>query len=51
MGFISNHLKAFSLQMVAQTPTSATASSNYYLKPLDQRPSVWRLGEFVFSGI
>ena len=39
-GSVSNHLKAFKLQMVAQAPTSATASSNYYLGPLDQRPSI-----------
>ena len=39
MGFVSNHLKAFKLQMVVQAPMSATASSNYYLGPLDQRPS------------
>ena len=32
MGF-SNCLKAFKLQMVVQAPTSATASSNYYLGP------------------
>ena len=31
MGFVSNHLKAFKLQMVVQGPTSVTASSNYYL--------------------
>ena len=46
MGF-SNRLKAFKLQMAAQAPTSATASSNYYLGPLDQRPSIWGLGEYV----
>ena len=40
MGFVSNHLKASKLQMVVQAPTSATASSIYYLGPLDQRPSV-----------
>ena len=38
-GFVSNRLKAFKLQMVVQAPMSATASSNYYLGPLDQRPS------------
>ena len=37
MGFVSNHLKAFKLQMVVQAPMSATASSNYYLGPLDER--------------
>ena len=39
-GFVSNRLKAFKLQMVVQAPTSATTSSNYYLGPLDQRPSI-----------
>ena len=29
-------MKAFKLQMVAQTPATAVASSNYYLGPLDQ---------------
>ena len=46
-GFVSNRLKAFKLQMVVQAPTSATASSNYYLGPLNQRPSIWGLGEYV----
>ena len=47
MGF-SNHLKAFKLQMVVQAPMSATASSNYYyMGPLDQRPSIGGLGEYV----
>ena len=46
MGF-SNRLKAFKLQMVVQAPTSATASCNYYLGTLDQRPSIWGLGEYV----
>ena len=46
-----NRLKAFKLQMVVQASTSATASSNYYLGPLDQRPSVWGLGEYVASTI
>ena len=40
MGFVSNCVKAFRLQMVVQAPTSATASSNYYLGPLDQRSSI-----------
>ena len=40
MGF-SNRLKAFNLQMVVWAPMSATASSNYYLGALDQRPSIW----------
>ena len=39
-GFVYNPLKAFKLQMVVQAPTGATASSNYYLGPLDQRPSI-----------
>ena len=39
-GFVSNPLKAFQLQMVVQAPRSATDSSNYYLGPLDQRPSI-----------
>ena len=38
--FVSSHMKAFKLQMVAQTPTTMTASSNYYLGPLDQRSSI-----------
>ena len=46
MGF-SNRLKAFKLQMAVQAPMSATASSNYYLRPLDQSPSIWGLGEYV----
>ena len=40
MGFVSNHVKAYCLQMVVQTPTSLTVSSNYYLLPLDRRPSI-----------
>ena len=39
MGF-SKHLKAFKLQMVVQAPMSAIASSDYYLGPLDQEPSI-----------
>ena len=39
-GFASSRMKAFKLQMVVQAPTSATASSNYYLGPLDQKPSI-----------
>ena len=50
MGF-SNHLKAFNLQMVVQAPTSATTSSKYYVGPLDQRPSIWGLREYVASTI
>ena len=49
--FVSSHMKAFKLQMVAQTPVTAAASSNYYLGPLDQRPSLWGLGEYVASTI
>ena len=40
IGFVSSLMKAFKLQMVVQAPTSATASSNYYLGPLGQRPSM-----------
>ena len=50
MGF-SNRLKAFNLQMVVQAPMSATASSNYYLEPLDQTSSLWGLGEYAASPI
>ena len=39
-GFASSRMKAFKLQMVVQAPTSATASSNYYLGPLGRRPSM-----------
>ena len=39
-GFASSHMKAFKLQMVAQTPATAAASSSYYLGPLDQKSSV-----------
>ena len=39
-GFVSNFLKAFRLQMVVQAPTSARAFPNYYLGPMDQRPSI-----------
>ena len=39
-GFVSNGIKAFKLQMFVQVPKSATASSNCYLGPLDQIPSV-----------
>ena len=38
--FVSNHLKAFKLQIFVQAPISATTSSNYYLGLLDQRPSI-----------
>ena len=40
-------MKAFKLQMVAQTPATAVASSNYSLGPLDQISSIWGLGEYV----
>ena len=39
-GFVSSHMKVFKLQMVAQTPATASASSNYYMGPLDQKSSV-----------
>ena len=40
MGFVSNHLKAFKLQIVVQAPKSPTDSSNYYLGHLDKIPSI-----------
>ena len=46
-GFISSLMKAFKLQMVAQIPATAVASSNYYLGPLDQISSIGGLGEYV----
>ena len=49
--FVSSHMKAFKLQMVAQTPATAVASSNYYLVPLDKISSIWGLGEYVVSPI
>ena len=51
MGFVSNWVKAFRLQMVVQAPTSVIASSNYYLGLLDQKPSIWGLGEHAASTI
>ena len=39
-GFVSSRMKAFKLQMAVQAPTIATTSFNYYLRPLDQRPSM-----------
>ena len=39
-GFVSSRMMAFNLQMVAQTPATAAASSSYFLGPLDQRPSI-----------
>ena len=50
-GFVSSHMKAFKLQMVAQIPATAVASSNYSLGPLDQISSIWGLGEYVASPI
>ena len=44
-------LKPLKLQMVVQAPMSATASSNYYLGPLNQRSSISGLGEYVASTI
>ena len=37
-GFISSCMNAFKLQMVAQTPVTATASSIYYLDPWIRDP-------------
>ena len=37
-GFVSSHMKAFKLQMVAQTPAITAASSNYYLGPWIRHP-------------
>ena len=39
-GFVSSCMKAFKLQMVAQTPATTVASSSYYLGPLDQISSI-----------
>ena len=39
-GFVSSLMKAFKLQMVAQTSAITSASSNYYMGPLDQTSSV-----------
>ena len=50
-GFVSSCMKAFKLQMVAQTPATAVASSSYYLGPLDQISSIWGLGEYIASPI
>ena len=50
-GFVSSRMKVFKLQMVAQTPATAIASSSYYLGPLDQISSIWGLGEYVASPI
>ena len=35
-GFVSSRMKAFKLQMVAQTAATAAPSSNYYLGSLEQ---------------
>ena len=40
IGFASSLMKVFKLHIVVQAPTSATASSNYYLGPLDQKLSI-----------
>ena len=48
-GFVSSRMTAFKLQMVAQTPATPAAASNYYLGPLDQISSMGRLGEYVAS--
>ena len=39
-GFVSSRMKAFKLQMVAQTPATVAAASSYYLGPLDQISSI-----------
>ena len=39
-GFVSSRMKAFKLQMVAQTPATAVASSSYYLGLLDKISSI-----------
>ena len=39
-GFVSSRMTAFKLQMVAQTPATPAAASNYYLGPLDQISSI-----------
>ena len=39
-GFVFSHMKAFKLQMVAQTPALIAASSDYYVGPLDQTSSL-----------
>ena len=38
--FVSSCMKAFKLQMVAQTPATVAAASSYYLGPLDQISSI-----------
>ena len=50
-GIVSSRMGAFKLQMVAQSPATAAASSIYYLGPLDQKPSIRGLGECVISPI
>ena len=39
-GFVSSRMKAFKLQMIAQSSATAAASSIYDLGPLGQKPSV-----------
>ena len=39
-GFVSNRMKAFKLQMIAQSSATAAASSIYYLGPVGQKPSI-----------
>ena len=39
-GFVSSRMKAFKLQMIAQSSATAAASSIYYLGPLGQKPLV-----------
>ena len=51
IGIVCNGLKPFKSQMFVQAPTSTIASSNYYMRPLDQRPSTGGLGEYVASAI
>ena len=43
--FVFSFLKPFKLQIIVQTPASATVSSNYDLWPIDHRPSILGLGE------
>ena len=44
-GFLSSHMKVF------KVTNGCSNSCNYYLGPLDQRPSIWGLGEYVASTI
>lgn len=43
--FVFSLMKPFKLQIIVQTPASATVSSNYDLWPMDHRPSILGLGE------